>query len=343
MVNTKGDNQKTLQNLEILFGSVTSQNDSKQLLVFLERYFVYLKQLPEFTELANKYEKEEIDSLKGMEDVNRQLSISVDSEVARIFSKDLIDLDRINTTMNTDWGEQKDDVPRDGETLVNYHTELNKKGGITRYLKLKELIDHVDARQDDILSFICGLHDLIISRECQSSFEEWLKKYNELNPDGQIWWSYKQISKEKSKAFKEINFTKLREYLNVFNEDIKQFLTFGGNNLTKAKVTFVLPDDVKTSDTSTGGYLVTFANNKKLSFEEKDEDSCKCFRCYFERYGQFIDHQSVLDYVNNPKKTINSLVTTLIEKFNDCELGMRIQLKGNKHGSYRLTIKPSKE
>lgn len=342
MTNSKGDNQKILQNLEVLFGSVTHQGDTKQLLVFLERYFIFLRQLPEFKELINKYKNEELDSLKGMENLNQRLSTQVNSEVARIFSKDLIDLDRINTTMNTDWGEQSDDVPRDGETLVKYYNELNKEGGITRYLKLKDLVDYVEVRQDDIFSFICGLHNLKINSECQAVFEEWRKKYNELNPDGQIWWAFKEVVKEKNKKFKEINFTKLRNNLIAFHEDMKQFLVFNDQDSDKIEEPLILPEDVKTSDTNTGGFLVTFSNNKKLNFEEKDEDSCRCFRYYFERYGQFVTHQSVLDYVNNPKKTINSLVTTLIEKFNDCELGNRIKLKGNKHGAYRLIIGPSK-
>lgn len=338
MTNNKGYNQKTLQRLEILFGSVIRQSDTKQFLVFLDRYFNYLKHLPEFTELTNKYKNEELDSLKGMENVNRQLSANIDSEVARIFSKDLVDLDRINMTMNTDWGEQQNDIPQDGETLINYYTELNKKGGITRYLKLMELVDHAEARHDDIFSFICGLHNLRISRECQSTFEEWQKKYNELNPDGQIWWSYNKISKEKIKVFKEINFKKLREYLNAFNEDMKQLLVFGKNNLVKNKQKLVLPKDINAIDTDSGGYLVTFPNNKKLNFTDKEEDICKAFRFYLNHYGELVDNSYVVDYINNLKRPFNDMMTTLLDKIKDNSLGNVISLKGSRKGSYKLEI-----
>lgn len=326
-----------ISKINTLFNPLRTEENSSLFLTFLNRCLSSLNRIPEIPELINSYRNERDIYLKETKNFNKELSKEIDKEVSRIFSKNVIDLKRINDTVKIDWNEQEDDIPTDGKYIKDLYSKLTKEKGINKYKTLKNLIEHIDLRKDDIFSFVYGINDLTISNKCQIAYKKCFNKHKKLNLKGQLWWAYAQIIKEKDAE--KINLKKLRELIKTFHEDIKYYLIIGEN-----EEEISVPNDVKDKgETETGGYLIKFANDKELSFECKEDACCKGFRYYLKSHGLPLSHENVLGYVNKPNKTIESLAAGIIDKIKDNGLGQRITLKGDKDGSYRLKISPIKK
>ncbi|MCX6726236.1 MAG: hypothetical protein NTY75_00255 [Candidatus Shapirobacteria bacterium] len=338
------NNDQIIKRIDTLYEGLLSAGDIKIYLMFLDKYLYYINKLPELSKRILSYSSEKNKYYDEIKKTDINLSTEVDREVLRISSNVSVNPKQIDKTILTDWGDQTDDIPRDGKSILEFYKKLEKGSGISRYLVLEEFVEYINSNNEEIYSFACGFDNLSIGEKCQDSYHKWIKKYYDLNPVGQIWWSYLHILAEKRKVPTKIDFLRLKKFVSALHNDIKQLLIVGDD--WNKEIILLKPDDIREiGENDLGGYEIEIGN-KCLNFEDITGYSCRGFRYFLQNYNKMIKNKEIVDYVNDPKLTeINKLITSLRDKFNDNGLGMRIELKPGFKDSergYKMIINPKK-
>lgn len=331
-------NKIIVKKLNILFESLTSTEDPRIYIMFLDKYFGFINKLPEFSLKMSDYLSEKKSYFNKTKKIEEELSKEVDLEILRISALE-VNPKRIKQTLKTDWEDQENDVPCDGSTLLEFYNKIKKGTGLQKYLTLKKLVGYINQNNEEIHSFACGTNFLSISEKCQRKYQEWTKKYQKLNPEGQVWWSYLQIIVEKNKVPTKIDLNKLKKYVSVLHNDIKQLLIIGDaiDNTEKKTPTVI---NLQIEDKSDSKQLtIKGPNSKKLNFRDKKSDICRLFLFYFQRSGEWISNKEAYEYVGNKDRVFDDMMTSLKGSIRKSQLNGYINLESEQTGCYRLTTK----
>lgn len=318
-----------IEKLNILFNNLTSSEDPKTCNMYIDKYFEFINKLPDFSGRIQFYLDEEQKYIKGIKKSEKELEKEVDLEILRISS------------MSPNRNKMKQPTKKeDGSALLGFYSKFKNTSGILKYMALKEFIEYINSNNDIINSFAYGISFLSISEKCQGAYQKWTRKYNELNPEGQVWWSYQKVISEMKKDRTKTDLDQLKKYISTINNDIKQLLLFGENQTKIIKNKLPIPIGVHfEKPEGSKYYLLMGLSGKCLRFRNEEEDICKLFKYYYENHGLAVNNEDAYRNVKNPGRKFIDMMTSLKGTIRRQTLENIIELKGSGMGSYRLEIK----
>jgi len=316
-----------IEKLNILFDNLISSEDQKTCKMYLDKYFEFINKLPEFSRRISFYLAEKQKYIKGIEKLEKELEKEVDLEILRVSSASS---NKIKPPTKIE----------DGSSLLGFYSKFKNTSGIPKYIALKEFIEYMNSNNDNVNSFAYGINFLSVSEKCQGAYQNWVRKYNELNPEGQVWWSYQKVLSEMKKDRTKIDLDQLKIYILTLNNDIKQLLIFGENQKEKRKNKLPIPSGVQfEKPEGSKYYLLVGLNGKCLRFRSEEEDICKLFKFYYENHGLAMNNEDAYKKAENPGRKFVDMMTSLKGTIRRQMLKNIIELKGSGMGSYRLEIK----